>query len=105
MIAPMVTVLHAIQWPLASLCGWVAGMIVRKRRLSWPEAYALALAPGLLIAFASALFGPAHAPPNEQPWQGLIIWAAWSAFGVFLGLRDVRKTARGTTLDLSVPPR
>jgi hypothetical protein len=93
----MMTVVHAVQWPLACAWGWVAGAISRRRGLSWPEAYALALAPGLLIAIAAIVFGPAHAPSNEQPWQGLIIWAAWSALGVFLGIRKARK-AKTTTI-------
>ncbi len=94
----MVTVLHAVQWPLACAWGWAAGATSRRRGLSWMEAYALALAPGLIIAIAALVFGPAHAASNEQPWQGLIIWAAWSALGVSIGARKARKAK--TTLNL-----
>jgi hypothetical protein len=87
----MMTVVHALQWPLACAWGWAAGAIARRRGLSWPGAYALALAPGLLIAIAAAAFGPARAPSNEQPWQGLIIWAAWCALGLSLGIRKSRR--------------
>jgi hypothetical protein len=100
----MMTVLHAIQWPLACLCGWLASAIARKRRMSWIEAYALALAPGVLIALASALFGPAKPGRGEQPWQGLIVWAAWSAFGVCVGIGGTRKR-KITTLGLSARDR
>ena len=96
----MMTVLHAVQWPLACVCGWLASAAARKRRMSWIEAYALALVPGVLIALALALLGPANPRPGEQPWQGLIVWAAWSAFGVCVGIRAVRKR-KITTLDLS----
>jgi hypothetical protein len=97
----MMTVLHAIQWPLACLCGWAASALARRRRMSWIEAYAMALVPGALIAIALALFGPAG--QSEQPWQGLIVWAAWSAFGVCVGVR-VAPRRRITTLDLSAKP-
>jgi hypothetical protein len=96
----MMTVLHAIQWPLACICGWLASVIARKRNLSGVEAYALALAPGVAIFIALALLGPAHAPRDEQPWQGLLIWAAWSAFGVIAALGRAPKR-KITTLDLS----
>jgi hypothetical protein len=96
----MMTVLHAIQWPLACICGWIASGIARRRKLSGVEAYALALVPGVLIFIASVLWGPAHVTRDEQPWQGLIIWAAWSAFGVIAALGRVPKR-KITTLNLS----
>jgi hypothetical protein len=96
----MMTVLHAIQWPLACLCGWLASAAARKRRLSWIEAYALALVPGVLIALVLTFFGPANPGRGELPWQGLMVWAAWSAFGVCVGLGTVRKR-KITTLDLT----
>ena len=96
----MLTVLHAVQWPLAFICGLLAGLIARRRKLSGVEAYALALVPGVLIYIASALFGPARMPRDQQPWLGLLIWAAWSAFGVIVGVSHVRKS-KITTLNLS----
>ncbi|HEY1203316.1 MAG: hypothetical protein ABSH46_03925 [Bryobacteraceae bacterium] len=96
----MMTVLHAVQWPLACLCGVLAGLIARRRKLSGVEAYALALVPGVLIYIASEVFGPARTPRDQQPWLGLLIWAAWSAFGVIAGSSHVRKR-RITTLNLS----
>jgi hypothetical protein len=96
----MLTVLHAIQWPLAFVCGLLAGLLVRRRRLSAVEAYALALVPGALIYIASALFGPARMPRGQQPWTGLLIWAAWSAFGVIVGTTHVPKS-KITRLNLS----
>ena len=96
----MLTVLHAVQWPLAFVCGLMGGLLVRRRRLSTVEAYALALVPGVLIYIASALFGPASVPGDHQPWMGLLIWAAWSAFGVIVGSSHVRKS-KITTLNLS----
>ena len=94
------TVLHAIQWPLACVCGLLAGLFARKRKLSGVEAYALALVPGVAIYLGSAIFSPAGMPRQHQPWLGLLIWAAWSAFGVIAGLTHVRKR-KITTLDLS----
>jgi hypothetical protein len=99
----MVTFLHAAQWPLACFCGWMALGIARRRKLSWIDAYALALVPGLLIALASSLFGPAKMSRNEQPWQGMIIWAAWSAYGVYLSTRRARRPEI-TRLNLSDRP-
>ena len=96
----MLTVLHAVQWPLACICGLLAGIVARRRKLTGVEAYALALVPGVLIYIASALFGPARMPPDQQPWMGLLIWAAWSAFGVIAGATHVRKS-KITTLNLS----
>ncbi len=96
----MMTVLHALQWPLACACGLVAGWIARRRKMSWVEAYALALIPGVLIYAASELLAPATIPREHQPWLGLLIWAAWSAFGVIAGLHHVRKR-KITTLKLS----
>lgn len=98
----MVTFLHALEWPLACLCGWAAGAVARRRKLTPVEAYALALALGCLIAIATSVFGPAEAPRNEQPWQGLIIWAAWAAFGVSMGIHGVRtRGPKYTTLNLT----
>jgi hypothetical protein len=96
----MMIVLHAIQWPLACLWGWLAGVIARRRKLSWVEAYALALLPGAIICIALMLLGPGNAPRDEQPWQGLLIWAAWSAFGVLAGSHHVPRR-KITTLNLS----
>jgi hypothetical protein len=96
----MLTVLHAVQWPLAFVCGLMAGLIVRRRKLTAVEAYALALVPGVLIYLVSALFGPARMPPDQQPWMGLLIWATWSAVGVIVGTTHVRKS-KITTLNLS----
>ena len=96
----MMTVLHAIQWPLACVCGLLAGLFARRRKLSGVEAYALALVPGVLIYIASALLGPAHTPREQQPWLGLLIWSAWSAFGVIAGISHIRKR-KITTLNLS----
>ena len=93
-------VLHAVQWPLAFVCGLLAGLLARRRRLSWVEAYALALIPGVLIYAASALLGPSRTPRGHEAWLGLFIWAAWSACGVILGTRRVRKREI-TTLNLS----
>jgi hypothetical protein len=92
--------LHAVQWPLAFICGLLAGALARRRRLTGVEAYALALIPGVLIYGLSELFGPAATPRDRQPWLGLLIWAAWSAFGVIAAAGRVRKR-RITTLNLS----
>ena len=96
----MLTVLHAVQWPLAFVCGLMTGLMVRRRKLSAVEAYALALVPGVLIYIASALFGPASVPRDQQPWLGLLIWAAWSAFGIIVGTSHAPKS-KITTLNLS----
>jgi hypothetical protein len=84
------TVLHAVQWPLACICGLLASLVGRRRKLSGVEAYALALVPGVSIYIASALLGPAKTPRDQQPWLGLLIWAAWSAFGVIAGASHAR---------------
>jgi len=96
----MLTVLHAVQWPLAFICGLLAGLLVRRRKLSVVEAYALALVPGVLIYIVSALFGPSRMPRDQQPWLGLLIWAAWSAFGVIVGTSRAPKS-KIATLNLS----
>jgi membrane protease YdiL (CAAX protease family) len=85
----MMTFLHAVQWPLACLCGYLAGAAARRRKLPWWGAYAVALLPGVLIAVAAALFGPEHAASNEQPWQGFAIWAPWAGLGLFAGFRGL----------------
>ncbi len=94
------TFLQIVQWPLAYLSGYVAGVIARRRRLPWLEAYALALVPGLLIAIASLVFGASFASGNEQPWQGLLIWTSWTGLGMLGGTRSPRRN-RMTTLGLS----
>ncbi len=96
----MLTVLHAVEWPIACAWGLVAGSIARKRKLSGVEAYALALVPGVLIYVVVALFGPARMPREQQPWLGLLLWAAWSAFGVIACMSHVSKR-KITTLNLS----
>ena len=96
----MITVLHAVQWPLACLCGLFASAIGRRRKLSGVEAYALALIPGVLIYIASQIFAPARMPRDQQPWLGLLIWAAWSAFGVIAGASHAPRR-KITTLNLS----
>jgi hypothetical protein len=98
----MMTVLHAVQWPLAFVCGLLAGVIARRRKLSGVETYALALIPGAAIYVVSALFGPAATPRDQQPWLGLLIWATWSACGVIAGAGHVPGgKSRITTLNLS----
>jgi hypothetical protein len=85
----MMTVVHAIQWPLACLCGYLAGAVARRHKFPWWAAYGAALVPGLLIAAASTVFGPEHFGSNEQPWQGFVIWAPWAGLGLFAGIRGL----------------
>ncbi len=87
----MVTLLHALELPLAYLCGYAAGAIARRRKIRSFRAYLVALAPGILIALAFALFGPDNAPDNERPWQGLVIWASWAGVGILSRIRLHRK--------------
>lgn len=87
----MITFLHAVQVPLAWLCGFGCGALARRRRFSMVEAYALALVPGVPLAIASTVFGPSAPARNEQPWQGLFVWAAWSALGTLIGVRGFRR--------------
>jgi hypothetical protein len=88
----MMTLLHAIQWPLACLCGYLAGVAARRRKLPWWEAYLVALVPGVLIGAAAVLFGPERAASNEQPWQGFAIWVPWAGLGLFAGLRGLLRS-------------
>jgi len=96
----MITFLHAVQVPLAAICGAACGTLARRRRFSGVDAYALALIPGVLLAVATAVFGPSPAARNEQFWQGLVVWAAWSLFGTLLGVRGRRQAPSITTLGL-----
>jgi cytochrome bd-type quinol oxidase subunit 2 len=97
----MMTALHALQAPVAVVFAWWLGTLVRKHRLGKWQAYAAALAPGVLIALAAALFYPGVLPRNEQPWQGLLIWATWSALGLLNGWKWRRRPRSMTTLGLS----
>ncbi|MGD0013974.1 MAG: hypothetical protein ABSD56_06070 [Bryobacteraceae bacterium] len=97
----MVTLLHVLHVPLALVCGWTFGVLVRKRRLAFWQAYALALAPGVLLALGTAVLRTGVIPRNEQPWQGLLLWATWSALGVLQGWKYQRRAKPLTTLGLS----
>ncbi len=93
-----VTALHLAYLPAAFLCGYLLGAAVRKGKLGsrW-LAYGLTLVPGLLLSFLVA-----RSPhPNEQPWQGFVVWAAWAALGVVQGRRGSRRPKSLTTLNLS----
>lgn len=68
--------------------------------MSGVEAYALALIPGVVIYIALEVFGPAKTPRHQQPWLGLLVWAAWSAFGVIAGASHAPRR-KITTLNLS----
>ncbi len=94
------TLLHALHAPAAIALGWWLGALVRRHRMGPWEAYAAALAPGVLIALAAGLFYPGVLPRNEEPWQGLLIWAAWSLLGLLNGWKR-RKARPLTTLGLS----
>ena len=92
MIDPMwVTLLHVLEWPVAIYCGYQLATVARARGLSIWLAYGATLTIGVAIGFLCSLL-PAG---NEQPWRGLMIWAAWSAFGTVQGSRGERTTAAG----------
>ena len=98
MIVPMwVTVLHVLEWPAAIFCGYAIGKVARGLRLPLWLAYCLALAIGALISVASS----ALAPPRQETWQGILIWASWAAFGIVQGSRAERPAHSLTTLNLS----
>ncbi|HVX67828.1 MAG TPA: hypothetical protein VHA11_14550 [Bryobacteraceae bacterium] len=88
----MMTLLHAVQWPMACVCGYLAGVAARRRGFPWWEAYLATLVPGLLIAVAAVLFGPERAASNEQPWQGFAIWVPWTGLGMLAGFRGLLRT-------------
>jgi hypothetical protein len=91
------TVLHVLQWPAAILCGYLLGKAARARGLSVWLAYGVTLAIGAAIGLACA--GLAEA--REHPWNGFLIWSAWSAFGVVQGWFGERRPGSLTTLNLS----
>lgn len=94
-----VTLLHVLEWPLAIICGYAIAKTARARGLPVWLAYGATLTIGVAIGFLCSLL-PAG---NERPWRGLMIWAAWSAFGTVQGSRRERDTAAGplTLLKLS----
>ena len=75
------TVLQALQWPVAIACGYAMGKAARSRGLSVWLAYGIALGAGLTTGLMCAAFTPSH----ERPWEGFLVWAAWSAFGTVHG--------------------
>lgn len=97
MMTPMsVTLLHVIEWPAAILFGYAVGKFARVRGLSLLLACGAALAAGFLINAICA----GMAAEREHPWTGLLIWAAWSTFGIVHGWRGERRSSL-TTLNLS----
>ncbi len=96
----IVTVLHLLHVPLALVWSWLMGAQVRKHRFTAWEGYALALAPGAVIALATWLLQHSPAPHNAQPWQGLLLWAAWGALGFLNGWKLRPRRKRFLTLDL-----
>jgi hypothetical protein len=96
--AMAVTALHLLYVPLAMVCGHALGAAARRKSIASPWlALALALLPGLVISFA--LGRSEH--PNEQGWQGFLVWAAWTGLGVWHGWRGPRQPKQLTTLNLS----
>jgi len=93
------TLLHVIGWPAAIVLGFLAGYLARRRGHSPWLAYAFVLAAGLAIVPGSNAFERA---PGEQPWYGLLVWAAWAGFGAYHGWRREprQKQATHTFLDL-----
>lgn len=95
-----ITIIHVLEVPGAVLIGYGLGRAARKGRFSRWQALLYALIPGLLIALVSALLHAAP-PRNQKPWQGLLLWAAWSGFGVIQGWRGDRRPKQLTTMNLS----
>jgi hypothetical protein len=92
-----VTLLHVLEWPAAILFGYAAGKFARMRGIPAWLAGGGALAAGFLINLICA----ATAAEREHPWTGLLIWAAWSTFGIVHGWRGERRPSPLTTLNLS----
>ncbi len=99
----VMTVLHVLHVPLALVWGWWMGTQVRRKRVTAWEGYALALAPGALIALSAWLLQRTPGP-HEQPWQGLLLWAAWGALGFLQGWKLRPRAKRLITLGLGREP-
>ncbi len=93
-----VTALHLLYVPLAWVGGYLLGAAARRgmRIVSPWAALALALGAGLVLSF---VVGRSE-HPNEQWWQGFLVWAAWSGLGVWRGWRGPRERKELTTLNL-----